>query len=122
MSLVIRWLFVLTLAGLPVGNSIACPLWMSSVDAARAKGRCHQQGSDSKHCPATVCQVEAPYLLADRVSPATPHAAPVVKELPATASALISTPPVVTRTILPAERIARHSSEPLFLRIRVLLI
>jgi hypothetical protein len=121
MSLVVRWLVVLAVAGLLVGNAVACPLWTSSLDATSAKGCCQHSGG-SKDCPATICQMEAPYVLADRVSPPSPHATTV--ELPAVISlcALLSAGPVMTRTILPRGQIAQHSSEPLFLQIRVLLI
>jgi len=119
--LVVRWLVVLAVAGLLVGNAVACPLWTSSLHAASAKGCC-QHSRGSKDCPAAICQVDAPYLLADRVSPASPNATTV--EVPAVIpmSALLSAGPVMTRTMLLGGQIAQHSSEPLFLQIRVLLI
>jgi Domain of unknown function (DUF4396) len=79
MSLVVRWGLVLAVVGFLASNAVACPLWISILPVSPTTGCCPQQSSESKHCPTTVCQVEAPYL----VSQATAYAVLSGSEFPA---------------------------------------
>lgn len=119
------WPLLVAMAAVIAANTVACPLWMSASGMeSDASGMGNDPHSDEHNvpdsCPPSICVAASPYIVAQFRADELPP----LQEYPAEApeAARLSSVPVTVVSpqgdwIPPPE-----SSDPLFLRLRVLLI
>jgi hypothetical protein len=116
-SLRAYWVLLFAIAGLLAAGSVACPVWISAMNAS--SDPCSDEAPMQEECPPSICAVGSPYLASDIRRSDAPDFRASHAEVPHVAAALAWPTTVRQRH---QDWIPPGSRDPVFLRIHVLLI